>query len=87
MTVLSLKEVDDEFCLKNEATTSVKLKAIFNEPNILAVIKMRDDAFINYSGIVTLQPTEGTHWVMFADEFYFDSHGCQHPITVVYQNF
>ena len=40
---------------------------------------MRDDKFTTPSGIVNLHPTKGTHWVMFVNEFYFDSYGCPPP--------
>ena len=35
---------------------------------------MRDDKFTTTSGIVNLHPTKGTHWVIFVNEFYFDSY-------------
>ena len=44
---------------------------------------MRDDAFTTNCGIVNLGPTRGTHWVMFVDEFCFDSNG--YPVNVVNQ--
>ena len=44
---------------------------------------MRDDQFTTTSGIVNLQPTKGTLWVMYSDRFYFDSFGCPLPINVL----
>ena len=44
---------------------------------------MRDDIFTTASGIVNLHPTKGTHWVMFVNEFYFDSYGCPHPTNIL----
>ena len=44
---------------------------------------MRNDAFTTNCGIVILGPTIGTHWVMFVDEFCFDSYG--YPVYVVNQ--
>ena len=38
-------------------------------------IYIRDDKFTTPSGLVNLHRTEGTHWVMFVNEFYFDSYG------------
>ena len=46
-------------------------------------IHMRDDNFTTPSGIVNLLPTKGTHWVMFANEFYFDSYGCPPPLNIM----
>ena len=44
---------------------------------------MRHDEFTTDSGIVTLHPTKGTHWVMFVNEFYFDSYGCPPPTNIL----
>ena len=44
---------------------------------------MRDDKFTSTSGIVNLHPTKGTHWVMFVNEFYFDSYGCPPPTNIL----
>ena len=44
---------------------------------------MRDDKFTTPSGIVNLHPTKGTHWVMFVNEFYFDSNGCPPPLNIM----
>ena len=50
------------------------------------VIAMRDDHFSTKSGIVILHPTKGTHWVLFFDNFYFDSYGCPPPVNIINQN-
>ena len=44
---------------------------------------MRDDKFTTTSGIVNSHPTKGTHWVMFVNEFYFDSYGCPPPTNIL----
>ena len=44
---------------------------------------MRDDKFTTTSGIVNLHPFKGTHWVMFVNEFYFDSYGCPPPLNIM----
>ena len=36
---------------------------------------MRDDKFTTTALKVNLHPTEGTHWVMFSNQNYFDSFG------------
>ena len=43
---------------------------------------MRDDKLSTKSGIVNLHPTKGTHWVMFNNEYDFDSHGCPPPVNI-----
>ena len=44
---------------------------------------MRDDKFNTTSGIFNLHPTKGTHWVMFVDEYYFDSYGRPPPLNIM----
>ena len=46
---------------------------------------MRDDMFTTTAEIVNLHPTKATHWVMFGNEFYFDSHGCPPPVNIMKQ--
>ena len=46
---------------------------------------MRYDKFTTTSGIVNLHPTKGTQWVMFVNEFYFDSFGCPPPVNITKQ--
>ena len=40
---------------------------------------MRDDTFCTKSGAVNLRQSKGTHWVMFINEYYFDSYGYPPP--------
>ena len=54
---------------------------LLNEQMIAAV----DELLKTTSGIVNLHPTKGTHWVMFANEFYFDSYGCPPPLNITKQ--
>ena len=42
-----------------------------------------DECTTTPSGIVNLHPTKGTHWVMFVDEFYFDSYGSPPPLNIM----
>ena len=83
MNYLSFKEFVDKYRLKNEATSNVEIKEILKLMNTSCGIYMRDDKFITTSGIVNLHPTKGTHWVMFVNEFYFDSYGCPPPLNIL----
>ena len=73
MKCLSLKELVDEFGLKNEATSNVKIKETLNtlrdsgELIPPAGVYMRDDNFTTTAGIVNLHPTKGTHWVLYTN--------------------
>ena len=44
---------------------------------------MRDDKISTKSDIVNVYPTKGTHWVMFVNEFCFDSYGCPPPLNIM----
>ena len=46
---------------------------------------MRDDKFTTPSGIVHLHPTKGTHWDIFSNQIYFDSHGCPPSVNIMKQ--
>ena len=85
MNYLSFKEFVNKYGLKNEATSNVEIKEILKLMNTSCGIYMRDDKFITTSGIVNLHPTKGTHWVMFVNEFYFDSYGCPPPLIITKQ--
>ena len=86
---LSFREFVAKYRLKKEATSNVKIKEILNmlrassELDTACGIYMRDDKFTTTSGIVNLHPTKGTHWVMFVNEFYFDSYGCPLPTNIL----
>ena len=83
MNYLSFKEFVNKYGLKNEATSNVEIKEILKLMNTSCGIYMRDDKFTTTSGIVNLHPTKGTHWVMFNNEYYFDSYGCPPPTNIL----
>ena len=85
MNYLSFKEFVNKYGIKNEATSNVEIKEILKLMNTSCGIYMRDDKFITTSGIVNLHPTKGTHWVMFINEYYFDSYGCPPPLNITKQ--
>ena len=81
---LSFKEFVGKYRLTNEATSNVKIKENLDILKLNSTrIYMRDDKFTTSSGIVKLHPTKGTHWVMFVNEFYFDSYGCPSPTNIL----
>ena len=90
MNKLSFKEFLDRYELKDKATSNVKLNKnildiFMNEMNIHdpCGVYMRDAALATNSGIVKIHLTKGSHWVMFVDEFYFDSYGCPPSVKVM----
>ena len=81
---LSFKDFVGKYGLKNEATFNVKMKEILDILKLNSTgIYMRDDKFTTTSGIFNLHPTKGTHWVMFVNEFYFDSYGSPPPTNIL----
>ena len=84
MNCLSFKEFVEKYGLKNEATSNIKIKEILKLMNITECgIYMRDDKFTTPSGIVILQPSVGTHWVMYTNKYYFDSYGYPPPTNML----
>ena len=66
--------------LKNKATSDVKLKQVLDSIRLYDVgIYLRDRPFSNDIGVVNLQPSQGSHWVCYINENYFDSYGCVPP--------
>ena len=43
---------------------------------------MRDDKFNTSSDIVNSHPSKGTQWVLYINQFYFDSYGCPPPKNI-----
>ena len=88
MNYLSFQEFVEKYRLKIEATSNLKIhseKEILNELDILAGVScgiyMRNDKLTTTAGRVNLHPTKGTHWVMFVNEFFFNSYGCPPPLN------
>ena len=61
--------------LKNKATSNIKTQQVLNGVGIY----LRDGSFKSDIGIVNLHQSEGSHWVCFISENYFDSYGVVCP--------
>ena len=70
-----------EHKLKNKATSNVKICEVLKKIGLdkKVGIYLRDGPFSSDIGIVNLHPSEGTHWVCYINENYFDSYGCACP--------
>ena len=69
-----------KYKLKNEATSNIKIQQVLSSLSLNDVgIYLRDGLFESDIGIVNLHPSEGTHWVTYINENYFDSYGCVSP--------
>ena len=84
---LTFKKFVENYGLKNEATSTVKIKDILDilsrRIHDSCKVYMRDDKLTTDSGIVNLHPSVGIHWVMFINKYYFDSYGCPPPINIL----
>ena len=66
--------------LKNKATSKIKIQNILSSLSLTDVgIYLRDGPFKSDIGIVNLHPSNGTHWVCYINENYFDSYGIVCP--------
>ena len=69
-----------KYNLRNKATSNLKIQQVLSSLSLDGVgIYSRDGPFISDIGIVKLHPIEGTHWVCYINENYFDSYGCVCP--------
>ena len=66
--------------LKNKATSNIKIQQVLSSLYLNDIgIYLRDGLFESDIGIVNLHPSEGTHWVCYINENYFDSYGVVCP--------
>ena len=69
-----------KYKLKNRATSNIKIQQVLSSLCLNDVgIFLRDDPFETDIGVVSLHPSEGTHWIVYIIENYFDSYGCAPP--------
>ena len=69
-----------EYNLKNKATSNIKIQQVLDSIVLYEVgIYLRDGPFSNDIGTVNLHPSNGTHWVIYIHENYFDSYGITPP--------
>ena len=68
-----------KFNLK-KATPNMKNSQVLSSLHLNDVrIYLRDGPFKSDIGVVNLNPSMGTHWVVYINENYFDSYGCSPP--------
>ena len=66
--------------LKNKASSNIKIQQVLSSLGLNDVgIYSRDGLFSSDIGVVNLHPSQGTHWVCYINEKYFDSYGCVCP--------
>ena len=64
--------------LKNKATSNTKIYEVLKNVGLDTKVEiyLRDRSFSTDIGIVNLHPSNGTDWVCYINENYFDSCGC-----------
>ena len=67
--------------LKIKATSNIILYEVLEKIGLDSKvgIYLRDGPFSSDIGIVNLHPSNGTQWVCYINEKYFDSYGCVCP--------
>ena len=69
-----------KYKLKNETTSNKKLQQVLSSFSLNDVgIYLGNGPFSTDFGIVILQTSKGTHWVVYINENYFDSYSCAPP--------
>ena len=66
--------------MKKKATSNIKIQQVLSSLSLNNVgIFLRGSPFNSDIGIVSLHPSNGTHWVCYINENFFDSYGCAPP--------
>ena len=69
-----------KYKLKNKVTSNIKIQQVLSSLSLNDVRSyLRDGPCESDIGIVNLHPSEGTHWVCYINENYFDSYGVVCP--------
>ena len=78
--MMTFNDFVHKYKLKNKATSNIKIQQVLNSIGLNNVgIYLRDGPFKSDIGIVNLHPSEGSHWICYMNEIYFDSYGCTPP--------
>ena len=77
---MTFNEFIKKYKLKDKATSNIKVCQVLDSIGLNNVgIYLRDGPFESDIGIVNLQPSRGSHWVLYIKDCYFDSYGCPPP--------
>ena len=90
MLILTFEEFNNKFDIDNNAMSDIRINDIGKDISLTPIENvMRDEnpktiRQLNFSIIVNLHPTDGTHWVLIIRReggpvFYFDSFGFERP--------
>ena len=80
---MSFKDFVHKCNLKHDATSNVKFQHILSSIGLDKVeIYLRGGLFESDLVTVSLQLSEGTQWIVYINQNYFDSYGCPPPQTL-----
>ena len=78
--MMTFNDFIKKYNLRNKATSNIKIQQVLSSLSLNDVwVFLREGPFGSDVGIVNLHPSEGTHWVCYINENYFDSYGCAPP--------
>ena len=78
--MMTFNDFIKKYNLKNKATSNLKKQQVLSSLSLNDVgIYLRDRPFSIDIGIVNLHPPQGTHWVCYINEKFFDSYGVVCP--------
>ena len=73
--MMSFKDFVYIYRLENKAKSNLKIQQVFSSLALKEVENyLTDGTFESNTGIVSLHPSKGTHWVCYINENYFDSY-------------
>ena len=74
---MKFKEFVHEYNLRKKAKSNIKMEQVLSSLNLNALkIYLRDGPFSSDIRLVHLHPFRGSHWVVYINDFFFDSYGC-----------
>ena len=77
---MSFKEFVQKNKFQNKQTSNIKRQQVLSSLFLTDVgIYLRDGPFLGEIGVVNLNPSKRTHWVVSINKKYFDSYGWALP--------
>ena len=78
--MITFNDFIKKYKLKNKATSNIEIQQVLPSLSLNDVrVFLREELFESDIGVVNLHPSEGTHWVCYINENYFDSYGVVCP--------
>ena len=74
---MSFNDFVNEYILKSKAANNIKIYQVLIKIGVDSKVKiyLRNEIFSTKDGILNFHPSDGTHWVCYIKDCYFDSYG------------